>query len=229
MAAGGCGGSHADNPNSSGCPHQRANQQAVIDWVDFVRLGGTEYLATQTGEPNLQATDLGRVVARVQCRIDGNVSDPGYHGKDGDAAFLDPGTALYAVKGYKPSFRLAARQEGRIVLFEADTVADARVGADLLDIAEKVRYIGINSPTDGVTELGAVRNAAQVKALTDLVLRAPVNQQRMPDDSTRYVIVFHMDDGTTVARTYWPTTGELQRGIMVSDEFRRAIEQALTN
>jgi hypothetical protein len=35
------------------------------------------------------------------------------------AAYLDPGTAVYAVRGYRPSFRLAARREGKPVLFEA--------------------------------------------------------------------------------------------------------------
>ena len=42
------------------------------------------------------------------------------------AAYLDPGTAVYAVRGYRPSFRLAARREGKPVLFEA--AENPRVG-----------------------------------------------------------------------------------------------------
>jgi hypothetical protein len=42
------------------------------------------------------------------------------------AAYLDPGTPLYAVDGYRPSFRLAARREGRLVLYEAAENPSAR-------------------------------------------------------------------------------------------------------
>jgi hypothetical protein len=44
------------------------------------------------------------------------------------------------------------------------------------DIAGRVRYIGITSEQDGVTELGAIRNARQVAALVAMILQAPVNQ-----------------------------------------------------
>jgi hypothetical protein len=55
----------------------------------------------------------------VRCKLaDHIVEEPGGQ-LDGDAAYLDPGTAVYAVRGYRPSFRLAARREGKPVLFEA--------------------------------------------------------------------------------------------------------------
>ena len=52
--------------------------------------------------------------------------------KDGDAAFLDIGTRVYTVKGYLPTFRLAAYLDGVLQLYEADTNPCARTGADLL-------------------------------------------------------------------------------------------------
>jgi NAD(P)-dependent dehydrogenase (short-subunit alcohol dehydrogenase family) len=39
-----------------------------------------------------------------------------------DAGFLDPGTAVYTMKGYAPSFRLTAYDQGRQTLYEAITV-----------------------------------------------------------------------------------------------------------
>jgi len=55
----------------------------------------------------------------VKFKVDGNVCDPNYRPKDGDAAFLDPGTPIYQVSGRSPAQVLAAHQAGRIVAFEA--------------------------------------------------------------------------------------------------------------
>jgi hypothetical protein len=159
--------------------------------------------------------------------MDGSVLDPGYRPKDGDAAFLNPGTALYAVKGYKASFRIAAWEDGRLTLFEADSNPAARIGGDLLDISGKVQYIGINSEQDGVTELGAIKSKVEVDALLEMVLQAPVNQQLNNHSGARYFIAFHLNDDTVVARAYWPSTGELSRGIVLPQQFRQTVEQAL--
>src|SRR5579883_1464800 len=107
----------------------------VIDWVNFVRFGGITYVAVDTrpGRP-LAKNDLGPVFAIVKFKLDGNVHDPGYQTKDGDAAFLDAGSKVYTVKGYSPTFRLAAQQDNGLALFEADTNPQARKGGDLLDI-----------------------------------------------------------------------------------------------
>jgi hypothetical protein len=170
---------------------------------------------------------LGAVIATVHCRMEGSVLDSGYRPKDGDAGFLNPGTPLYGVSGYKASFRLAAWEDGRLTLFEADSNPAARIGGDLLDISAKVQYIGINSQQDGLTELAAVRDRVVVDALVGTVLNAPVNQQLTDHSGASYFTAFHLNDGTTVVRAYWPNTGELSRGIVLPQEFRQTIEQAL--
>lgn len=213
-------------PTASGCPHSVAAGGSMIDWVNFVRLNGIEYVGASSSG-SLASNRLGAVVATVHCRMEGSVLDPGYQPKDGDAAFLNPGTSLYAVKGYKRSFRLAALQDGRLTLFEADSNPAARVGGDLLDIGGRVSYIGINSEQDGATELAAIKSTAQVDALVRMVMEAPVNQQITDHSGASYFLAFHMQDGTTVVRAYWPGTGELSRGIVLPQQFRAAVEQAL--
>jgi hypothetical protein len=66
--------------------------------------------------------------------------------QDGDAAYLEAGSPLYRVDGYRPTFRLGARQDGRLVLFEADTNPRARVGRDLLDLE------GVDRPSQPADE-----------------------------------------------------------------------------
>jgi hypothetical protein len=205
-------------------------QQAVmIDWVNFIKLNGTTYLATQSdGGRALEQADLGQQIAQVQFKVADNVTDPSYRTKDGDAAFLNPGTPIYTVQGYAPQSRLAAQHDGQITLYEADSNPSAKHGSDLLDLRDKVTAIGINSVEDGTTEVGRINDAQQIAALIELVLAAPVNQSQplVAGDGQSYFIVFYFKDGTATKRMYHLDSGELSRGIVLPPEFRTAIEAA---
>lgn len=96
---------------------------AQIDWIDFFQVGSTQYLTGPGSPATLQESDLGPVVARVKSRLSGNVCDPSYRPKDGDAGLLDPGTPIYQVSGHPSSQLLAARRGGRILAYEAQTQA----------------------------------------------------------------------------------------------------------
>ena len=88
-----------------------------IDWVDFIEVGTTQYIAGPGTPAALQESDLGPVIAHVKFKVAENVCDPGYELKDGDAAFLEPGTPIYQVTGHPSSQLLAARHDGRIVAY----------------------------------------------------------------------------------------------------------------
>src|SRR5258708_4347371 len=154
-------------------------QNVVIDWVNFIHFKGITYLAAPTRPGrSLTESDLGPAFATVKFKLDGNVKDPRYQSKDGDAAFLDVGTKVFTMKGYNPTFRLATQQKNAFTLYEADTNPHASKGGDLLDIGGKVLSIGIISDQDGVTELGAIKDSKQVAVLVTLVLEAHVDQNR---------------------------------------------------
>jgi hypothetical protein len=91
----------------------------MIDWVDFIVVGATQYTAGMEGTPTVSDADLGPVVAHVKFKVDGNVCDPQYKPKDGDAAFLEPGTPIYAVTGRPSDKILAARHDGTLVAYTA--------------------------------------------------------------------------------------------------------------
>ncbi|HSP08066.1 MAG TPA: hypothetical protein VLU92_00550 [Candidatus Dormibacteraeota bacterium] len=162
----------------------------------------------------------------MKVRLAGS-QDPNHHVQDGDAGLLEAGTVVYTLRAYAPIFRLAAYDQGRLTLYEADTNPGARVGADLLDLVNKVRYIGINSVQDGRSELGAIHNRDQVDALIGMVLDAPVNQTPRTDSGPEYFIDFHLDDGTETTRTYWLKSGELSRGILLPPAFASAVMEAV--
>lgn len=109
-----------------------------VDWIDFVQFGGIQYLAVDFGGGavgrGLVDADLGSEFARVQFKHAERHLFGHECCQDGDAAFLDAGTPVYSVKGYKAEFRLAARGEGGLVLYEEDSNHNEMTGADLLDI-----------------------------------------------------------------------------------------------
>jgi hypothetical protein len=100
-------------------PGSPSSCNAQIEWVNFIEVGSTQYVAGPQSQTVLQESDLGPVVAHVKFKVSGNVCDPNYKVKDGDAAFLDPGTAIYQVNGHAAGEELAARFNGQIVAYKA--------------------------------------------------------------------------------------------------------------
>jgi hypothetical protein len=120
-----------------------APPQGAADYVDFVHVSGITYHASMRPMAGraLRESDLGTQVAVVRCKLaEHMVEGPDKQHLDGDAAYLDKGTALYAVKGYQPTFRLAARRDDQLVLFQAAENPRAQRWADLLDPRDKVRH-----------------------------------------------------------------------------------------
>ena len=88
-----------------------------VDWIDLVQFNGIQYLAVggymggyfeAADSRGLVAADLGPEFARVKKRLTATNLGVPQCCQDGDAAYLDKGTAVYIVKGYNPEFRLAA-------------------------------------------------------------------------------------------------------------------------
>ena len=85
----------------------------MVDWLDFVRLKGVEYLAGVDGVPPVPSAAKGPVVGRVLCQLS-ELKFTGLPGPavDGDAAFLAIGTELHSVRGYSTSCRITATVDG---------------------------------------------------------------------------------------------------------------------
>jgi hypothetical protein len=88
-----------------------------IDWVNFIQVGSAQYLAGPEAPGILKPGDLGPVYAHVKFKVDGNVCDPNYRLKDGDAAFLEVGSPIYQVTGQPPTEELAAALKGSLLLY----------------------------------------------------------------------------------------------------------------
>jgi hypothetical protein len=217
-----------------------------VDYIDFVKANGITYVGGYTtgdrlGRP-LTDADLGAEQFRVKQSLARAGNGPGSQVSDGDAAFVAVGEPVYSVSGYAPTFRLAARHDDRLVLYEADTNPAARTGRDLLDIEGKVVGMALVSGKDGVTILGRITDRSRIDDLVRLVLSAPVDQSPpstaassrtpLPTPTTPIQIrnygvfvAFELADGSATRRSYDIANGVLQRGILLAGPFRSAIEE----
>ena len=195
-------------------------RETLAEWAHSVQFGGITYLAKGSwfgsmianGERAMTADDLGPELYRVAFRGDGYVGS--YRYQDGDATYLNPGTPVYAVKGYVPEFCLATLEEGTVTLFEADTNPLATTGEDLLGIRGKVTAVRILSTDYARTVLGTIDEESQVERFVELVLQSPVDQEHRDHEGLHYFLGFRLADGTSVVRSFWLESGELWRGIM---------------
>jgi hypothetical protein len=163
----------------------------------------------------------------VRCRLaDHNIDGPREH-LDGDAAFLAKASPLYAVRGYRPAFRLAGRRDGELVLFEAADNPKARTWADLLDIRGKVRRIRISGPDHIARSAGVVSEPRQVARLVDLLLQTPTGEAQRCGGAPGYFLAFQLDDATATVRSYSLHARRLECRDPLPEAFDAAVRAAL--
>jgi hypothetical protein len=104
---------------------------ASADYLEFIRLNAVLFVEpkvlSMTG--GITSADLGSKVAAVRCKLDAANVDPRAPLRDGDASFIESGTAVYAVKGYSPECRVAAKQLGKLTLFLATKPGGEHIAA----------------------------------------------------------------------------------------------------
>jgi hypothetical protein len=201
LLLGGC--ALARDLQATHCPSSRRLLPAqAADYFDFVQVGGTMYYAGYhpPAGRDLRDRDLGAQVAVVRCKLaQYRVEQPGPY-LDGDAAYLDPGTPVHAVNGYRPGFRLAARRDGRLLLYEAFEDPSARTWGDLLDLDGKVDRIAIGSRRG--RRGAAISDRAQVERLVRQLLHSARGTAIRCADRGNVPLVFHLTDGTATTLAY---------------------------
>jgi hypothetical protein len=201
--------------------------------LDFVTFDGIHYIrwAEEPGRA-LTQNDLGPEFATVGCSISDDRRNCSF-GLDAAAAFMPAGTRIFTVRGHPTEFRLAAVWRDRIFLYQAWQNPRARVGGDLLAIAGTVQSIDVQRgepATVAARTPTAIAASSDVTALVDMIVRGTVHRPRPhPMSEPRYWVTLWLTDGTTLGRPYFVETSELMGGVVLPDEFRRALERYLDN
>lgn len=105
---------------SSG-PAREGASAVIVEWVDFIQLDGRQYVAAVGGRshPPVPAAQLGPAVGVTACKIAGSSAGPDYQLRDGDAAFLPPGTVVRTIRGVPTTRAVTASRDGRYLYYAA--------------------------------------------------------------------------------------------------------------
>ncbi|MDQ1681258.1 MAG: hypothetical protein QOI42_2117 [Frankiaceae bacterium] len=164
------------------------------DYRDFLRVNGVTYLSTAQFETNPSYAGAHLAVVR---RADSSPLAAG----EAEAAFLPVGAEVVAFQGYRSAFRVLARSPQGWKVYEAPPAADARTGADVLDIAGRVAQIDVLSyDSAGSALIGSVTDASTVNAVVADLMGSAASSTSGGDPA--WIVAFVMTDGTRVIRDY---------------------------
>jgi hypothetical protein len=195
---------------------------------DTIFWNGVHYqppLGTRGGRP-LTDDDLGR----EQFRVRNTVLRARTPLTDRDASYIPAGEPVFAVNGYDTRFRLAARHDGRLFLYESGPYLAARRGADLMDIEARVLSIGFYQYCfEGCGPVARLEDRSRVEALVRSISTAPVDLS--PPWGRRgeaFVLMsFDLVDGTRTVRGYNRDRNAFSDVIYPDESFRTAIDEVM--
>lgn len=188
-----------------------------------VRLDGVLYVerSPQRLDDGLVGEVLTSVVGEYPCN-DGGPSEPMPSTKPGQALGLGPrpGSAIHAVLGYRPSFRLAATWDDRMAIFENLVDPSAHVGRDVLDLRDKVTRI--TARDDEGSQPRNYVDADHIAWLVKAIEGSPIGN---PRSTHEFVWVdFTFRDGTTTSLRLQPSVRALDERLVLPPD----VVQALT-
>lgn len=173
----------------------------ILEWADFVMINDISYDRNVDGMSTISSDQIGEKVGEVKYMLsDSACAD--HKTVNGDAAFLPIGTPIFAMKGYRSSFRVVA--DGKI--YQAGSNPNARTLAELLDVNGKVAKIGLDSGYDG-SAIGDFTSEASEQFVQLLLPLAYVGfneiYKKIMHESGVFLRVY-LKDGTSFRMVFYP-------------------------
>ena len=170
------------------------------EWVDFLMVNDIHYDRME-GAPSVSDERLDDEVGKVKYTMEDHPCS--YHkARNGDAAYLPAGTAVYALKGYKPSFRVVADHK----IYQVDDNPNAETIGDLLDIEGKVAKVSLESGYDG-SPIGDFTAESSERFVRELLPLRYVGFEEVYKQTAHESGVFlrvHLQDGTSLRMLFYP-------------------------
>lgn len=178
----------------------------IVDYIDFVNYGGRGYRATgQKLDPRPMPSGVpfpGVRIGTVTCTLSETQPDRRRPQRDGDAAFLEVGTPLFAVFDQPTSFRIAAQTPTGVWVYEVDNAPSARTGGDLLPLIGKVKRIDVLDYETGRRVVGRIVDPAAIAQVVGGIAAAPLTGTAPTADRPLFVR-FLTEDGLATRKWAW--------------------------
>ncbi|CAI6082201.1 hypothetical protein [Cohnella sp. JJ-181] len=134
---------------STGCDAKNRLKDALnacgeYEWGDFLIIGGVDYLYNQDGTQAVADEQRGKKIGEVTYTLDAHPCSE-HKTADGVASYLPAGTPIYALIGYKTSYRVVA--DGRV--YEAVRNPHAGTLGELYDLDGNFSKVSLESGIDG--------------------------------------------------------------------------------
>ncbi|MEH7254273.1 hypothetical protein V7111_19305 [Neobacillus niacini] len=206
----------------TGCRSIPFGSQTIIDWVDFIKWDGITYNGIYSGAL-ADKEYIGEKIGEVKFKVADNVTNPNYKIRNGDAAFHEKGTELFAIKGYPEFIAVKAPSDinGYRIYYSRD---DTEYKWHFKNMPiEKVNHIEIYLAyiPEGARKIADLNIPEDVKRFLEILNTSKENSNFQADtehgDPTYYEMVFYTDepiahkfslqfDGTTFFWYPWETS-----------------------
>ncbi|MGI8384180.1 hypothetical protein [Robertmurraya sp. P23] len=215
----------------SSCSNVQSNQgcpDGEIEWVDMIMIQDIKY-QHHFPEPADEDTSitiekgkkLGEVTYTMADRACSN-----HQMVNGDATYLEEGTAIYEMKGYPSTLAITANDKVYIV----DTNKKAKTAGELYPLEKLVKNIYFESTEDGSrihtfsqsSKDNFLNEWANLK-LEDIETLNLTGQQ----DGSRVFIEIELNNGVTFREVYWPESNTFRSGVVGNKQIRDIIEYEL--
>jgi hypothetical protein len=192
----------------------------IAEWADFLMINDIKYIHSPEDGRKVTEMQLGDEIGRVGYTLSENTCSD-HVAQNGDAAYVPAGTVIYAMKGYKPEFRVIADNK----LYQAVENAKAATLGEQLDIEGRTVKISLESGWDGST-IGEFSAEASEEFVRQLLALPYVGRDAV-HDKTRYesgvFLRVHLQDGTSLRLVYYPKGNGFSAGAFGTEALNEVI------
>ncbi|MCL2509307.1 MAG: hypothetical protein FWF05_09045 [Oscillospiraceae bacterium] len=127
--------------------YRRFGGVVMVSWIDFVKWNGVPYEATEVSVPeSLIGEKLGEVLYKMPHEFKGSRPPKTV---DGDAAFLEAGTELFAIEGFSAeNYIAAATQDGYVAYRDHDSENPKFTEEMTIDL-NRIKYVRADGYHEG--------------------------------------------------------------------------------
>lgn len=194
--------------------------KSIIEWVDFLKLNDITYSYNSEGTEEIKAGQQEKQIGEVAYMLNGHACTD-HVSQNGDAAYLPAGTPVYAMKGYKSSYRVVAANK----VYEAQRNPHAKTIGELWDIDGKIAKVSLESGMDG-SPIGDFTPDASAVFAEELPGLENVGFDAIYKDNKPEYGIFlrvHLIDGTSFRMVFYEKANAFTAGAYGTEALRDVI------